>query len=59
MPISEQTIQELVKVVWEDYGEKITPEQASDILRNLVGYFDLLAKINYQEATDNTNDENK
>jgi len=54
MPISKQTIEELVKAAKEECGEDLTFEQAEQVLRNWVGYFSKLAELNYRN---NTNDE--
>lgn len=55
--LSQETINEFIQVVREDYDREITPEQASEILRNLVNYFDLLAKLNYRQKYDNENNQ--
>lgn len=59
MFISEATIQELQRILKENYGRNVTQAEASEITRTLVGYFDLLAKIYHQEKTKNDYDDNK
>lgn len=49
MAISKETIQEFRDVVKEEYGEDISLEDASESLRNIVGYFDLLHKIDTRD----------
>ena len=44
--LSNAKIEELRKIIAEDYGREITTVQATDVANALVGYFDLLAKIN-------------
>ena len=56
MKISETTIEEFRQAVKEDYGRDIASAEASEVLRTLVGYFDLLAKIHHREATKNNYD---
>ena len=48
--ITQETIQELQKVIEEDYGKVITSEEATSFLKGAVQYFDLLAKIEYRSA---------
>jgi Asp-tRNA(Asn)/Glu-tRNA(Gln) amidotransferase C subunit len=49
MAISKETIQEFRDVVKEEYGEDMSLEDASESLRNIVGYFDLLHKIDTRD----------
>ena len=58
MAISKETIQEFRDVAKEEYGEEMSFEDASEILRNLVGYFDLSHKIDTREnpEKDKSND---
>ena len=56
MKISEATIEEFRQAVKEDYGKDVGPAEASEILRTLVGYFDLLAKIHHREQAENNYD---
>jgi len=57
MTISEATIQELRQILKEDYGKEVTKAEASEIAYNLVGYFDLLAKIYHQMKNQNDDDD--
>ncbi len=45
---SELLAKELQQVIKEDYGKDISVSEAGEILSNLVGYFDLLARIDHQ-----------
>ncbi len=47
--ISKERILELQQIIKEDYDREISFEQASSIGNNLVGYFDLLAKMYHQD----------
>lgn len=46
--ISEITIKEFQQVVSEDYGREISFQEAKKMLADMVGYFDLLAKIDFR-----------
>lgn len=48
MAISEATIQEFQRILREDYGRDLTLAETSEIICTFVGYFDLLAKINFK-----------
>lgn len=56
MKISEATIEEFRQAVRGDYEREITSAEASEVLRTLVGYFDLLAKIHHRKTTKNNHD---
>jgi hypothetical protein len=45
MAISKETVMELKKIIKEDYGKDLSYDKAWEIAHDLVGYFDLLAKI--------------
>lgn len=49
MAISDETIKEFRDVVKEEYGTEMSQEEASEHLRQIVGYFDLLHKIDTRE----------
>lgn len=49
--ISKVTITEFQEAIKEDYGKDISLEEAESILNGLVGYFDVLAKINHNIAS--------
>jgi len=49
--ISKETIKEFQEAITEEYDKKISLQDASRILNDLVDYFDVLARINH-----NTND---
>jgi hypothetical protein len=48
--ISRKLIDELKTIIKEEYGKELTNQEASEMARDLVGYFDLLAKIYHREA---------
>lgn len=48
MSISENTISEFRQLLLEEYGRDVSLEKAREILSEVVGYFDLLAKINFR-----------
>lgn len=43
--VSKETISKLQKIIEKDYGKKLTDAEASEAANNLVGFFDLLLKI--------------
>ena len=45
MAISEATIQELRQILKEDYAKNLTQAEVAKLANDLVGYFNLLAKI--------------
>ena len=51
MAITDKTIQEFRDVVKEEYGTEMSQEEASETLSQLVGYFNLLHKIDTREKT--------
>jgi hypothetical protein len=55
--LSQATIEELQRVLKEEYGRDVSQADASKIAHTLVGYFDLLAKIYHREKTE-INDNN-
>lgn len=50
--VSQQLIKELKTILKEEYGKDLGAEEVAQIANNLVGYFDLLAQINYRESTE-------
>lgn len=48
MAISTELVTELQTIIREDYGRDLDFQQTSLIANGLVGYFDLLAKINHR-----------
>ncbi len=48
MTLQQQTIEELKQIILADYGREITFAEASEIARNLVGYYDTLARVYHQ-----------
>ncbi len=49
MAVSRELIEEFQKIVKEEHNKDLTFEDASSIANGLVGYFDLLAKINFRD----------
>ncbi len=47
--ISNELIQELQTIIKEDYDQDLPMADVSQIANNLVGYFDLLAKLHHQD----------
>jgi hypothetical protein len=61
MEVSRELILELQTIIFEEYGRKLSLRQTSEIANGLVGYFDLLAKVDYRikhENEDNDEREN-
>ncbi len=46
--IGQEIIQEFQTVLREDYDKNVSAKDASEILNDLVTYFDLLAKIHHR-----------
>jgi len=45
MQISKETIQRFQKIFEKDYGRRLTKKEAFEATHNLVGFFDLLLKV--------------
>ncbi|MCK4520437.1 hypothetical protein KAT95_01030 [Candidatus Parcubacteria bacterium] len=45
MQISEETIKRFQKIFEKDYGKKLSRQETFEAANNLVGFFDLLFKI--------------
>jgi hypothetical protein len=54
--VSNELLQELKEIIKEEYGRNLSMEEVSEIGNGLVGYFDMLAKMNHEN---NQNNENK
>jgi hypothetical protein len=54
--VSQQLLNELKEIIKEEYGRDLEIGKVSQIGNGLVGYFDLLAKMNH---TDNQHNENE
>lgn len=48
MAVSKERILELQTIIKEDYGREVDFLQASSIANDMVGYFDLLARLYHQ-----------
>jgi hypothetical protein len=49
---SQQLLNELKEIIKEEYGQDLEMEKVSQIGNGLVGYFDLLAKMNHENNMD-------
>lgn len=49
MAISDQTIQDYIEAIKNEYGADITWEEAVEQLNTLVGYFDVLHQIDTRD----------
>lgn len=47
--LSKETILEWQKILKEDYGKEVSLTEASEAAHNLVGFFDLLLKIDMRQ----------
>jgi hypothetical protein len=50
--LSEQTVRNLIKIIAGEYGKELTMKEGSEIANGLVSYFDLLAKIDFENKQD-------
>lgn len=58
--VSQQLIEELKTIIKEDYGKDLEIKKVAQIANNLVGYFNLLAKIRHrEEEPENKYDDDK
>ncbi len=48
--VSRQLLEELKTIIKDEYGKDLEMKEVTSIAENLVGYFDLLAKINYRQS---------
>jgi len=55
--VSQQLIEELKIIIKEDYGKDLEIKEVAQIANDLVGYFNLLAKIYHQMKTQNDDDD--
>ncbi len=58
MSISETTIKEFQRAVQIEYGKELNFSEASEVLSNLAGYFDTLAKIYHEDLLVNNENGN-
>ena len=49
MAVSKELVLELQTIIREDYEKELDFQQVSLIANDLVGYFDLLAKMHHQD----------
>ena len=55
--VSQKLAKQFQKVLKEDYKKNVSLLEASQMLSGMVGYYDLLAKIHFQDLS--TNDKEK
>ena len=48
--LSQQTLEELRGIISEEYGKNLTVDEVARLANDLVGYFDLLAKIQHRQS---------
>lgn len=56
--ISQTLLNELSVIIEQDYGVKLRPKEVSELGNNLVGFFELLLKIEGRSKNDNENSGN-
>ena len=49
MGLSKETIEELRQIIHEDYGKELSDQETYEVATGLVGYFDLLAKLDSKD----------
>ncbi|MCB9811262.1 hypothetical protein H6777_03945 [Candidatus Nomurabacteria bacterium] len=49
--ICERTVKDFQEAIEQELGRKLEEKEATEILTQLVGYFDTLAKIDHREKT--------
>jgi len=54
--VSQQLLNELQQIIREEYGQDLGMDKISEIGNGLVGYFDLLAKMNHENNQNNENE---
>lgn len=55
--VCQRLIEKLRMIVREDYGRDLSIKEATDIAENVVGYFDLLAKMLFYEEVETNKEE--
>ena len=53
--VSQQLLNELKEIIKDEYGQDLEMEKVSQIGNGLVGYFDLLAKMQHENNQTNEN----
>jgi len=59
MQISEETIKEFQEIFEKDYGRKLNKKEDFEAIHNLLGFFDLLLKIDMRISPQRYNKKNK
>lgn len=57
--VNQALLSELDVIIREDYGIKLLPGGLADVANTLVGFFELLAKVESQTQKEEKNDKNK
>lgn len=55
--VSSQLVEELQMIIKQDYGVELLPQEVSEIANTLVGFFDLLAKIEFENNEEDLTNE--
>jgi hypothetical protein len=50
--VSGERLSELQFILKEEYGREVSLEEASEVAINLIGYFDLLAKVYHRDKVE-------
>lgn len=53
--LSKQLLDELKLILKEEFNLELSEKDSAKLARNLVGYFELLAKIHYRNRENETN----
>ncbi|OGZ10441.1 MAG: hypothetical protein A3D65_00690 [Candidatus Lloydbacteria bacterium RIFCSPHIGHO2_02_FULL_50_13] len=54
MSVSKERLEEFKKIMKEDYGKDLANDEAFDAANNLVGFFDLLLKLDHKDKQKNS-----
>lgn len=54
--VSNELLQKLKEIIKEEYGQDLEMEKVSQIGNGIIGYFDLLAKMDHENNQNNEND---
>lgn len=52
--LSKETLQELSAILKTEYGQNLSPEEVLDAGQRLVGFFDKLAKLDFEDRHDDS-----
>jgi hypothetical protein len=54
--VSQELLSELRVIIKEDYSVELSDDELSDVATTLVGYYDLLAKLDQSKQKEDEND---